>query len=60
MDDRGWQRPLGRGGGGRGARAKPAVGDGNHDQGHAEPKHLASVPDGARDAGAVQLSLLAD
>ncbi len=36
LDGRGRQRPVDRGGPGRGAGAKPAVGDGDHDQGDEE------------------------
>jgi single-stranded DNA-binding protein len=41
LDRREWQRPLDRGGRGRGAGAEPAVGDGHHDQDGEEPEPVA-------------------
>ena len=53
MDRRGWQSPIHRRGGGRGAGAEPAMGDSDHDQGDAEPGAVASSTDATvRDAGA--------
>jgi hypothetical protein len=42
LDRRGWRHPIGRGGRGRRAGAKPALGDGDHDQDHAQSGSVAS------------------